>query len=314
MKLKSAVLASAAAASLAACATAPPPSARLSTGGRVRAYNRPYEVNGRWYTPTDQPNYDRTGVASWYGYESRSRTTADGEVFDARLATAAHPTLPIPSWIEVTNLDNGRSARVRLNDRGPFAGGRILDLSRGAAVELGFLARGTARVRVRYLGPAGPLAGDAPVWARRAEPSRFAAPPAVMVARATPSPPMISPRAEVAADAASASFEADGADARTMAASPDAAPAPQDRPQTRDPGLEGGFAVQAGAFLDHDRAERAAERLAAAGPASILPLQRSDGEVLYLVVVGAWTEAEPAAAARSRIAALGFTDAKVVSP
>ncbi len=131
-----------------------------------RAYNRPYEVNGRWYRPAPQPDYDAVGVASWYSYESHNRTTADGEVFDARLPTAAHTTLPIPSYLEVTNLANGRRIRVRLNDRGPFVAGRIIDLSRGAAAQLGFVQQGTARVRVRYLGPA-PLRGAETVTTAR---------------------------------------------------------------------------------------------------------------------------------------------------
>ena len=201
--------------SLAACATAPTPSHLAgSSGSRPRAYNRPYQVRGRWYVPADQPRYDRVGVASWYSYESRSRTTADGEVFDARLATAAHTTLPIPSWLEVTDLDNGRSARIRLNDRGPFAAGRIIDLSRGAAAELGFVGRGTARVRVRYLGPAEPIVGEpAMVWAQapRSQPSRsppFRPSPVRSIqasAVAAVEPPMASPQSEVAADAALAS-------------------------------------------------------------------------------------------------------------
>ncbi len=140
---------------LAACATAPAPRPSAYGGARVPAYNRPYEVRGRWYAPAEQPRYDEVGVASWYGYES-GRTTADGEVFDVRLSTAAHKTLPIPSYLDVTNLDNGRRIRVRLNDRGPFAQGRLIDLSRGAAERLGFLGRGTARVRVQYVGPAPP--------------------------------------------------------------------------------------------------------------------------------------------------------------
>jgi rare lipoprotein A len=133
---------------------------------RPRAYNRPYEVNGRWYRPAPQPDYDAVGTASWYAYETHNRTTADGEVFDARLPTAAHTTLPIPSYLEVTNLANGRRIRVRLNDRGPFVAGRIIDLSRGAAAQLGFLAQGTARVRVRYLGPAPLRESDSVATAR----------------------------------------------------------------------------------------------------------------------------------------------------
>jgi rare lipoprotein A len=139
---------------VAACASAPPPPPRLASG-RTPAYNRPYEVRGRWYRPAEQPGYDVVGLASWYSYESGGRTTADGERFDARIASAAHTTLPLPSWLEVTNLDNGRRIRVRLNDRGPFVAGRLIDLSRGAAEQLGYVNRGVARVRVRYLGPAG---------------------------------------------------------------------------------------------------------------------------------------------------------------
>lgn len=144
------------AASLAACASTGGGGGPVQplAGPGVRAYNRPYEVNGRWYRPAEQPGYDAVGVASWYSYPARSRTTADGEMFDAALATAAHTTLPIPSYLEVTNLENGRRVRVRLNDRGPFVAGRLIDVSRAAAEELGFLAQGTARVRVRYIGPA----------------------------------------------------------------------------------------------------------------------------------------------------------------
>jgi rare lipoprotein A len=166
-------------AGLSACASPGPPrlAAYPSAGApRVRAYNRPYEVHGQWYSPTPEPGYDVVGVASWYSYEAHNRTTADGEPFDARLATAAHKTLPIPSYLDVTNLDNGRRVRVRLNDRGPFVSGRIIDLSRGAAEQLGMIGRGTARVRVRYVGPAPPFhpgerAQAAPAPAHEGEPA-----------------------------------------------------------------------------------------------------------------------------------------------
>jgi len=158
-----------AASGLSACASTsmPGPVGGIGKPGeRPRAYNRPYEVNGRWYRPASQPDYDAVGLASWYSYEAHNRTTADGEVFDARLSTAAHTTLPIPSYLEVTNLANGRRVRVRLNDRGPFVAGRIIDLSRGAAAQLGFLNQGIARVRVRYLGPAPVREGEGVETAR----------------------------------------------------------------------------------------------------------------------------------------------------
>lgn len=114
----------------------------------------PYTVAGRTYVPRNDPNYDRTGTASWYGDDFHGRLTANGEVFDMNRLTAAHPTLPLPSLVRVTNIENGRSLVVRVNDRGPFVHDRIIDLSRASANTLGFRTQGTARVRVQYVGPA----------------------------------------------------------------------------------------------------------------------------------------------------------------
>ena len=115
---------------------------------------RPYQIRGRWYHPREDPDYEEVGMASWYGDRFDGRPTATGEIFDMNALTAAHTTLPLPGLVEVTNLENGRSAVLRVNDRGPFVDGRIIDLSRGAARELGLLDRGVGRVRVRYLGRA----------------------------------------------------------------------------------------------------------------------------------------------------------------
>src|SRR5690606_6879039 len=98
--------------------------------------------------------YQETGTASWYGPQFHGQRTASGEIFDESALTAAHPTLPIPSLVQVTNLENGREVIVRVNDRGPFVGERLIDLSRAAAQVLGFESAGHARVHVRYLGPA----------------------------------------------------------------------------------------------------------------------------------------------------------------
>ena len=114
----------------------------------------PYQIRGHWYHPAEDPDYEEVGMASWYGPGFDGRPTATGERFDQNALTAAHKTLPLPGLVEVTNLDNGRTVVLRLNDRGPFVDGRIIDLSRGAANELGLLQRGVGRVRVRYLGPA----------------------------------------------------------------------------------------------------------------------------------------------------------------
>ncbi len=123
------------------------------TSGGFKVGN-PYQINGTWYYPREDPAYNETGIASWYGAQFHGRTTANGERFDMNLMSAAHPTLPMPSHVRVTNLNNGRSLIVRVNDRGPFARGRIIDLSRAAARELGFERDGTAPVRVQNLGVA----------------------------------------------------------------------------------------------------------------------------------------------------------------
>jgi rare lipoprotein A len=175
-----AVVVAAAGLSLAACATN-----RMTAGAPTGAWGvngtmRPYEVKGIHYTPSPQPHYDKVGLASWYGQQLHHHTTADGEAFDMDVASAAHTTLPLPSLVEVTNLDNGRRISVRVNDRGPFVSGRIIDLSRQGAKDLGFYDKGMVRVRVRYIGPA-PLAAPGPVYARaRVAPSQ---PPIVIAAR-----------------------------------------------------------------------------------------------------------------------------------
>jgi rare lipoprotein A len=115
---------------------------------------RPYEVAGKRYAPKVVKHYDEKGLASWYSYPNRSRPTASGEIFDGRAMAAAHKTLPLPCMVEVTNLENGRKIKVRVNDRGPFVQGRIIDLTRAAADKLGYSGKGVARVRVKLLGPA----------------------------------------------------------------------------------------------------------------------------------------------------------------
>ena len=112
---------------------------------------KPYKIRGVWYYPAENWTYDRTGVASWYGPNFDGKPTANGEVFDQWGVSAAHKTLPLPSIVRVTNLDNGRSLVVRINDRGPFVGDRVIDMSRRAAQLLGFESQGTARVRVQVM-------------------------------------------------------------------------------------------------------------------------------------------------------------------
>ncbi len=131
----------------------------LPKGGGIYKVGNPYQVAGHWYVPRAVAHYDRTGIASWYGTAFQGRRTANGEIYDMNALTAGHPTLPLPSYAYVTNLDNGRTILVRINDRGPYVNDRLIDLSRRSASELGYARHGLARVRVRYAGPA-PLDGN----------------------------------------------------------------------------------------------------------------------------------------------------------
>lgn len=117
-----------------------------------RASLRPYQIKGVWYYPAEMPDYDETGIASWYGDPFHGRATASGEIYDKRIVTAAHKTLPLPSTVRVTNLENGRVLTVRVNDRGPFVNNRIIDMSHRGAQLLGFERQGIARVRVEVVG------------------------------------------------------------------------------------------------------------------------------------------------------------------
>lgn len=131
----------------------------IPKGGGHYKLGRPYQIGGRWYVPRHEPSYDRQGVGSWYGKEFHGRKTANGEVFDMDAITAAHPTLPLPSYAYVTNMRNGRTILVRINDRGPYVANREIDLSRASARALGYADGGLGQVRVRWAGHA-PLNGD----------------------------------------------------------------------------------------------------------------------------------------------------------
>jgi rare lipoprotein A len=128
-------------------------------GGGTYRVGKPYIVGGRIYVPEEDSHYREEGLASWYGDDFHGRLTANGEVFDMASLTAAHPTLPMPCYARVTNLGNGKSLIVRVNDRGPYHGNRLIDVSNKAAELLEFKGNGVARVRVEYVGPA-PLEGS----------------------------------------------------------------------------------------------------------------------------------------------------------
>ncbi|MBB36829.1 MAG: hypothetical protein CME88_06000 [Hirschia sp.] len=132
----------------------PPHARHAASGTAVQKVGSPYQIQGRWYVPAEEPDYNEVGIGSWYGPQFHGKDTANGEVFDQNAMTAAHTTLPIPSIARVTNLENGKTIIVRINDRGPFIDNRIIDLSKKAADVIGYQDEGKARVRVEYIGPA----------------------------------------------------------------------------------------------------------------------------------------------------------------
>jgi len=311
-------------AALAACATPMatrlPPTASASQTARpysgppapgstkgLRGTEKPYQIKGVWYYPKADPDYDEKGIGSWYGEQFHNRRTANGEIFDMELPSAAHKTLPLPSIVEVTNLDNGRKMQVRVNDRGPFIDGRVIDLSKAAAEQLGYGRAGVARVRVRYVGPA----RKTPFDQRRT----IAATPPTPAPRYAPPP-----KARVYASGLPPAQAAYGPPPPPKAADPGyapyappttAAPALAEAPPVQ--ALTSAYRVQAGSFSNRDNAERAMAQLSGAGEASIESIPRSQG-VLYRVVVQAGPDEAEAFGVRDRVAALGFSDATVLRP
>ncbi|MDG4890907.1 septal ring lytic transglycosylase RlpA family protein [Mesorhizobium sp. WSM4887] len=173
---------------------ASPRVAFMRRGGGRDQLGKPYQVRGRWYYPKEDKKYAKVGLASWYGDAFHGRLTANGEVYDTMQLTAAHPTMPLPSYARVTNLETGSSIIVRVNDRGPYHEGRIIDVSERAAQMLDYGKVGTARVKVEYVGRA-PLDGNDDQYlmasyrpgSRRPDPSD-GLPTGVMVAMNGPSP------------------------------------------------------------------------------------------------------------------------------
>ncbi|HYL32837.1 MAG TPA: septal ring lytic transglycosylase RlpA family protein [Stellaceae bacterium] len=253
---------------------------------------QPYQIDGKWYYPGINWSYNETGIASWYGPDFDGKYTANGERYDMNALTAAHRTLPMPSIVEVTNLDNGRSIQLRVNDRGPYARDRILDVSRRAAQLLGFENGGTAHVRVQLLqqqtlqaqllaqrngGPdveaPSQLAAAEPVAKVNAQPlapPAGAAPPSSSAnASAAPPQPAPTPRA---------------ATSHLALVSPAGATTPK-VPFVRPVPANSKMYIQAGAFSRRENAENLKARLAQFGPVNI-DTARVNGANVYRVRIG----------------------------
>lgn len=263
----------------------------------------PYQISGVWYYPKEDPFYDETGIASWYGSDFHGKSTANGERYDMSTMTAAHRTLPMPSMVRVTNLENGRSIRVRVNDRGPYARGRIIDLSRRAAELLGFQNKGTARVRVQYEGR-GDVGGSAPAEeVVAARPSDLKAAPLSGVSSTELAPPSgatAAPARETAAlPSPSATTMAPVADEPAGVVTMRAVPAATQ------------LWVQVGAFQSRANADRLAERLTKIGYAQVSTTTAS-GRPLHRVRFGPIATVEQADAMLDKVIGAGQNGAQIV--
>lgn len=258
---------------------------RVAAGG-IYKIGTPYEIEGDWYYPQEDVTYDNTGIASWYGSKFHGRRTANGEIFDMDLLTAAHPTLPMPVRAKVTNLENGRSVVVRINDRGPFAKDREIDMSRHAADVLGFKEKGTAQVRVQYLGRA-PLYDSAGRLIKRQEPDRFIA------------EKPITPKEDSRVVAA----PIEPVDVLTADGKKLAKPEP-DVEEKR-------YAVQVGVFSMRQNAEALQEKLKAFSPVEIVEVKMG-GATLYRVKMGGANIRADARSTLERLVAAGHTDAVII--
>lgn len=252
----------------------PPPKPQGPAADTPVKIGKPYQVAGVWYYPADEAGYDEVGLASWYGEQFHGGQTANGEVFDMTRVGAAHKTLPLPSYVEVTALDTGRTILVRINDRGPFVTNRIIDLSRRSAQLLGIERSGVSRVRVRrvYPGDADRLALR---WGRAASdrPYAMSSELAALNQRFTNRSP--EPKAQP----------------RVAAAIPDAAVP------------VGGYFIQVTAVSDRDRAGEIAEMVAG----RIEPAGQ-----LWRVRMGPYKSEADATSALAQVRSDGYQDARLV--
>ena len=258
---------------------------------------KPYQIGGVWYYPKVDYDYDVTGIASWYGPGFHGRRTANGEIFDQNALSAAHPTLPMPSVVEVTNLENGRVLAVRINDRGPFKYGRIIDMSRRGAQLLGFERKGTAKVRVRILEDA----------------SRQHA----LAAQNKSPPPAVAPAAVPVTSVAAAPLGEDGTQSAPAVAPTEQAASrelvvnwPDGRVGNQPVGKSNIF-IQTGAFLRRDNATRLSLSLSRYGQSRVVP-QTVGRQHFFRVRIGPIASVSKADGLLQRLVNQGHKDAHVV--
>ena len=291
---------------LKALATGPDPVGRYKVGS-------PYQIKGVWYYPKEDISYSETGIASWYGPNFHGKKTANGEIFDQNEVSAAHRTLPMPSVVQVTNLENGRAMVIRVNDRGPFAHGRIIDLSKRAAQLLGFKRQGTARVRVTF------MAAESARLKRLAKAGRPSPLRAATAGGAQGPPPQSSPRLAVSARGLK---PLSGSVAKPRSAAPAPAKAPgasivDITRAARQPVLrqetprETRLFVQAGAFANVANADKMRQRLERFGRVAVSPVV-VNGKRFYRVRIGPLRGVQSGDQILARVIDFGYPGARLV--
>lgn len=277
----------------------------------------PYQIGSTWYYPAVDYRYDETGIASWYGRKFHGGRTANGEIFDMNGLSAAHRTLPLPSVVRVTNLENGRSMVLRVNDRGPFARGRIIDMSRRAAQLLGCQRNGTARVRVQIMVNesrvvAARLQGEA-ILAKIGTPIIVARLPSPTVSSATLPPPPGAAAAPVPAGASPVEQGVDGAPADGAGGMVPvlAVSEPELGVVSVVPVRPTGVFVQAGAFAQFDNANRVRARLANLGPVKVTSVL-VNGRDLFRVRAGPLASVTDADRILKWVIDAEYSDARII--
>ncbi|MDR3517781.1 MAG: septal ring lytic transglycosylase RlpA family protein [Azospirillaceae bacterium] len=276
-------------------------------GGGVYKIGKPYQVAGIWYYPKVDYDYDETGIASWYGPGFHEDATANGEVFDQNSLTGAHKTLPLPTLVRVTNLDNGRSIVVRINDRGPYVANRIIDLSRRSAQLLGFEQAGTAKVRVTVLPDesraivAMAMSSPAAQAANRAEsgPAPQAAPRAAVQVEGLPPPKATTQRDAVQMPTTVPGETVDGRFLPAPVVVQQAVTGPHQ------------IYVQAGAFTVYDNASRMRSRLSPLGRVNVQTATVA-GTQYYRVRLGPINTVEQADSLLNQVLGTGVDTARII--
>ncbi|MDZ4740905.1 MAG: septal ring lytic transglycosylase RlpA family protein [Alphaproteobacteria bacterium] len=287
---------------IASCATEPTPKL-----GRYKV-GTPYQIGGVWYYPKEEAFYDETGVASWYGSDFHGKATANGERYDMNTLTAAHRTLPLPSVVRVTNLDNGRSLRLRVNDRGPYAHGRIIDVSSRASELLGFQNRGTARVRVQYEGR-GVVGAMAPADDDDISSVKLgdvrAAPRSQVASTPLAPPPGASASNPIVVDAGPAIISQPGIAANANVVETDGVVTTVSVPTSTQ------LWVQVGAFVTRGNADRLSRMLASVGPSQVSRILQN-GRPLHRVRFGPFGKVEEADLMLDKVISSGQNGAQII--